>query len=1013
MSEERQPATDRAAQAAARAAAQHAARQVSEHVARSAMSRLASTAAARGLSALLFKAGGVAGAKVIAIGAIIAVVMVLVVGLIFLILSAIGAGFQATTAVWPVPADVREDGTYRAGGWAISSRFGWRTGPFTQQAEFHDGIDIVNPSGGCPFGHRCALPAMFDGVVEYVGWDQTGTGDPATMGGGQIVIVENGQEDHKTLYAHLEPYRLHVQLQGKIEDDYGRYDDFAGYQAIGQGDLTPDLDNGGIEMWCALEMPGFRPTRTGPGTVTFEYDRPAQCRTSVVWGQKGDGWEGWTADDPPADAKGRATLAWQTPVETGKRAGDVALRFRAHLVPPPPPPTNVPTPGVGVPGDGATDPGSPGDQGNGPQGRAPPTGGRGGVAHGWNQRAPGAAHTGQPARCERQTNGVRCVWRIADIPTAAERAAQAAPAATPVAEAGGVTSRDVAFQQALTPTSTVVSASPTPAATRTPVLMLASTASRTSLPTGGRFSVSVSVYNDGSGTATPVTVSGEGALTVLGATASNGTCTAGGASASCTVSAGAGMPATITVSFEVLPGNPAYARLAITGQATAGARHAQTRVFIEVAPYAVTPGPWPPPPPPPPPTWTPFPTSEPVWPTIDPNATPLPNATPTPIPPGEGPGSRPVSCAPQALVQLPNVVNAYGRTDTTRLISPAAAAFQEARMEIIGMTGQDPLARLADALRAPEFRTDKPGVARMSWHMTGRAIDLNTGYPWRRVPEGRYWRLYLGAVDATAIFARHGFTRIPDRSDSTEWWHYEYRVDGISWASAMLQVYPTQRLIAAFPDVAWASIGCQRGGDGAVIAPLPGDLDMCVAGSPSFGSAVEEISGCGPPVHAGDKVYTLDSTLGFVGMTGQTTGPHLHLGLQVKSYDGIYRQTDICTPEWLQGLTPPPDANCWTEMADPEAFLPHAPPPEAVAGSEKALPGSTPTAVIPEGAPYQLPPPNYPGSLLEEPAPNATPVGQYWSPFEDGGQYGGGGALEWFTNTTCGAWSGFPWCANR
>jgi hypothetical protein len=466
------------------------------------------------------------------------------------------------------------------------------------------------------------------------------------------------------------------------------------------------------------------------------------------------------------------------------------------------------------------------------------------------------------------------------------------------------------------------------------------------------------------------------------------------------------------VVFEVLPGNPNGSRLAITARGSEGGREATSQVFIEIAPYAVTPGPWPPPTQPPPPTWTPLPTSEPIWTTPDPNATALPTAAPTAIPPGQGPGSGPVSCAPQTLVQLPNVVNAYGRTDNTRLISPAAAAFQEARMEITARTGQDPLARLADGLRAPEFRTDKPGVARMSWHMTGRALDLNTGYPWRRLPEGGYWRLYVGTVDVTAIFERHGFTRIPDRADSTEWWHYEYRVDGISWASAMLQVYPLGRLTAAFPEVAWGSIGCQRGGDVTVPEPIADDPDMCVAGSPSFGSAVEEIAGCGPPVHAGDRVYQLDTLLGFVGMSGQTTGPHLHLGLQVKSYDGMYHQINICTPEWLQGLTPPVDASCWTETADPLAFLPLAPPPQLEAQARVAPLGTTPTAIIPEGAPYQLPPPNYPGSLSHEPDPDATPIGQYWSPFQDGGRYGGGGALAWLHDTTCQAWSGFPWCRN-
>ena len=68
--------------------------------------------------------------------------------------------------------------------------------------------------------------------------------------------------------------------------------------------------------------------------------------------------------------------------------------------------------------------------------------------------------------------------------------------------------------------------------------------------------------------------------------------------------------------------------------------------------------------------------------------------------------------------------------------------------------------------------------------------------------------------------------------------------------------------------------------------------------------------------------------------------------------------------------------------------------------------GITPTPLIPEGAPYQLPPPNYPNSLLFTPVPDATPVGQYWSPYAEGGRYGGGGVGEWF----CMVWGGWPWC---
>src|SRR6185436_11557111 len=126
--------------------------------------------------------------------------------------------------------------------------------------------------------------------------------------------------------------------------------------------------------------------------------------------------------------------------------------------------------------------------------------------------------------------------------------------------------------------------------------------------------------------------------------------------------------------------------------------------------------------------------------------------TPTAIPPtptaGSGGG---IDCSPQHLVSL-GVTAPDGR-----LIAPAATSFQAVREEIQTRTGQDVLAILADVLRQPGFTTAKAGVAYTSWHKAGRALDLNQGGPFRRVREGQYFRLYVGDVDITAIFAAHGW----------------------------------------------------------------------------------------------------------------------------------------------------------------------------------------------------------------------------------------------------------------
>lgn len=924
-------------------------RDIAHRAAHLAARHAAKRALAAGGSAML-KIGALAGGKVILIVALIVAAIILVCGLALVIASALGAIFQHTALPWPVAPDVQPDGTYRAGGWAISSRFGWRAHPITGQPEFHDGIDIVSPTGACPFAYRCLLPAMIDGVVTYIGWDVHGGRQPDQEGGGQIVVVESSRGAYQTIYAHLEPYRLHVQLQGRIVDEYGRYDEYAGYQPVGAGELVPDVADGSIAISCRGDMPTFVPERSG-ATITFLYDRPADCQTTVTWGKRGDGWRGWIADDPPANAQGQATLRWQTPLNgsrSQRRAGDVALRFRASLVPPPPPPTPTPTLTAPTPGVHA--------QRNEPAVLA--TGSDG-------------VEGGRSPACKPANDGAHCVWRLADIPVA--------PHQNAFWQSGyGMGSLERASSTTFIVAAPGISASPSPTPQPNAASFLSASMGAVGsyqAPVGGRRRVALT----GASSDWPLTIEVDAGehLTVLDVTH-----VSGGVQCSSTthgVRCNANGPHAFSVEFvvEVRASAPMKSIQTLHGTVRSPVRQTTATVDLLIDPYAVTPGPWPPPTPFPTATLAPYPppmiaTVPPLPPEIT-----LPEATPAAgPPPGQGPGQSPLACRPQALVPLPGVVNAAGNTANMALAEDAARSFAAVRAEIIAATGQDPLARLADALRAPEFRSNKPGVALMSWHMTGRAIDVDTGFPWRRLRDGRMWRLYLNAIDVTAIFERHGWNRIPDRADSQEWWHYEYHPNGISWASAMREVWTLPRLQAAFPQINWISIGCQASSPDSD-APLPGDLhERCVAGAPAFAHTVESLPGCGPPVRLGDRVYQLESPLGFVGLTGQTTGPHLHLGMRQRGYAGDFPMINVCTPEWVQGMQPLPGTNCWTDMVDPLAFLPLA-PPDTIAG-------------LPEGAPYQLPPPDYPGSLYRDPRPGEPPVGQYWSPDANGGKYGGG-----------------------
>jgi len=694
------------------------------------------------------------------------------------------------------------------------------------------------------------------------------------------------------------------------------------------------------------------------------------------------------------------------PIAAGTRAQDVALRFRAHLVPPPPPPITdsaalTPAPATPAPpaplrsrliapGQGAL---SSGERG-GPLPAPTP-----GVV-------PPLSHTGKPRSCATLASGwMRCVWSLSDIPTERERFAAepntwlVAAQSTPLTQSLDTREDDsaitpvpgMASPPSYTSTSpvgatqwlgmggpvrhTLVQATtPTPAPIENTIAIVATLPARLMLhaPDQPEHLGPLLTFTSQAAEQVQVTVryddpampgpNDQDTLTV--------NLPAG------TLANYAALHIGVTVPPDTAPGVQVCLSVAWRGL-TSGAGGATRACTV----------------------------------TAD---APASSPTAPPVPSGPG-GSGVLDCAPLPLVRLSGVT-----APDPRLVAPAVASFAAVRAEIQERTGVDALAVLADVLRQPSFTTSKSGVLQTSWHKAGRAIDLNQGGPFVRVAEGQQFRLYVGNVDVTAIFETHGWQRIPVQGDTAEWWHYEWHSDGIAWTSAMLQIWDLPTLTAAFPEVAWGTIGCAAGSNTG-----PGDSstqpqetdELCVLGAPRYRSAVETFPGCGPPVRAGDNVAQLDTTLGFVGLSGRTSGPHLHLGLKVRSYDGSWPLIDICTPEWRGGRAPPADANCFADMADPLAFLPQAPgntsagsegvPAPRQLGAADSRPGAAnATPIIPEGAPYQLPPPNYPNALVFTPISGATPVGQYWSPYADGGQYGGGSVGDWF----CSLWSGWPWC---
>lgn len=186
-----------------------------------------------------------------------------------------------------------------------------------------------------------------------------------------------------------------------------------------------------------------------------------------------------------------------------------------------------------------------------------------------------------------------------------------------------------------------------------------------------------------------------------------------------------------------------------------------------------------------------------------------------------------VRTAPGQLAVLPDV-----SAPNPRLVADAVGPFLRARTRVLRASGVDYLGRLDDVFRGVSYETSKPGVASMSWHKAGRAIDVSQAFNVKGVQgvvfvrdasAPRYYRVLircakqdgslgnyygpkqLGArngfyVDVTTILLSEGFQRIAPEGSVSEAWHYEYR-NGLTWSQAMNQLYPTSTLRRIFPSI--------------------------------------------------------------------------------------------------------------------------------------------------------------------------------------------------------------------
>ncbi len=184
-------------------------------------------------------------------------------------------------------------------------------------------------------------------------------------------------------------------------------------------------------------------------------------------------------------------------------------------------------------------------------------------------------------------------------------------------------------------------------------------------------------------------------------------------------------------------------------------------------------------------------------------------------------------------------------------------SFNAMRRRVESATGWDYLAILGDSWR-PMNHTPRPGQGRISWHVCGRAVDINQGF----LRDGRielvkeevggvvFWRVYIRAkaqdgsmgeplrtapwslsarsegglaeanggklkpipsgyyVDFTMLAADYGWERRNALSNwrnswyDIEWWHFQ-KTEGMSWYDCMLELYSSEAISNSYGVLPW------------------------------------------------------------------------------------------------------------------------------------------------------------------------------------------------------------------
>ena len=207
------------------------------------------------------------------------------------------------------------------------------------------------------------------------------------------------------------------------------------------------------------------------------------------------------------------------------------------------------------------------------------------------------------------------------------------------------------------------------------------------------------------------------------------------------------------------------------------------------------------------------------------------------------------------LVGLPGVNGGENREQLSDRVNDS---FNALRRRVEEETGWDYLGTLGDSWRSMNH-TPRPGQGRISWHVCGRAIDVDQAFLRKGLIElvrediggVTYWRVFIKAkvqdgsmgepmrdlpwdlsarseggmaaayggklkkavpagyyVDFTRLAADYGWERrnaLPNWRTSwfdVEWWHFQ-KTEGMSWYDCMLEMYDTDVISDAYGDLPW------------------------------------------------------------------------------------------------------------------------------------------------------------------------------------------------------------------